>query len=1136
MTFNGFISYSHAADGRLAPAVQRGLHRLAKPWHRRRALWIFRDQTGLAVTPGLWSSIQTALDGSEYFVLLASPEAAQSRWVNREIEHWIATKAANRILPVVTDGEWTWDQERHDFTEDSTAVPAALRGVFTEEPLFLDLRWARDSEHLSLQHSRFRDAIAQLAAPMHGVSKDELEGEDVRHHRRARRLGSGALVMLVVLTMWAVLTSVSSVRNADRATAAAADALHQQQVAEVQRGSAERFAQEATRQQEVAKEQQALAVSAAAEAQRSEQSAQEQQWLADQATAEARRQQRIADQAAKRTRKLQRLSEKAGQRTQQLEQEAQQLEAEARRLTNIAEEKQQEAEEATAEAARQQAKADHQQRIAISRRLTTQGKATVGSDPKTALMLGAAAQELLPDAATRSEVTGVVTATSYAGTINDVTSAVYGSNGVLAALGTDGKVSLWNTTDRTNPARITTLRDPVTDDTPLTFSPDGRTLVVVDGAGDAVLWDVTDPPRPVRLATVAPAGFVQAVAFSADGRTLATGGGGGITTLWDMADRSRPQQLATMDDWSPYPVVGLAFSPDGATLVVNKIRFAGAFDLSDRTDPVFLRGLPSFEMASAVFDPTGSTLAVGDFGGLVSLYDMRRTATADGEQDRMAPPPLPPDGPDTADGEPNPTPPPPLPPDGPDTPDGEPDRSPPPPLPTDEPGTDPFDRMDGLAGAVDAIAYSANGHYLAAGGDQGTAMVWDMRYVEGPGRVITVRANGAINTVSFDPDAETLVTADSSETATLWNVRPVGTPDQFASLPVQGGRIQAAAFRPDGRSLVAAGPGGTANSWNVTDPARPVQGADLPIRGAEVRAVAFSPDGRTAAAVGRQDGQLTLTDVTRPDQPVVLPGLTEAVAGTNAMVFSPDGRTLAVVAGPNRLLLWNVADRTRPALLATLSGETFGATVAFSPDGRTLATGVGERGLVLWDVTDRTAPVRLGTMAGHNETVTTVAFSPDGHTVASGGSDTLAILWDITDRARPLRLATLNGHYDTVTTVAFSPDGRTLATGDGGSELFLWDTANPAGPIRLVSMLGLGGRAQAVLFKGDGRTLAVAAHSARQRATVTLWDYAKLNKLRADPAAYACAITGRGLRADEWARYIPEVPYRRTCTGLTARR
>jgi site-specific DNA-cytosine methylase len=75
MGFDGFISYSHAADGRLAPAVQRGLHLMARPWHRRRALWIFRDQTGLSVTPALWSSIQGALDDSAYFVLLASPQA-----------------------------------------------------------------------------------------------------------------------------------------------------------------------------------------------------------------------------------------------------------------------------------------------------------------------------------------------------------------------------------------------------------------------------------------------------------------------------------------------------------------------------------------------------------------------------------------------------------------------------------------------------------------------------------------------------------------------------------------------------------------------------------------------------------------------------------------------------------------------------------------------------------------------------------------------------------------------------------------------------------------------------------------------------------------------------------------------------
>jgi hypothetical protein len=220
MPFNGFISYSHAADGRLAPAVQRGLHELAKPWHRRRALWIFRDQTGLAVTPALWSSIQDALDGSQYFVLLASPEAARSPWVNREIEHWVATKSVDRILPVVTEGTWGWDRVRGDCAADSTAVPPALRGVFAEEPLFLDLRWARNDVQLTLRHSRFRDAMAQLAAPMHGVSKDELEGEDVRQHRRMQRWRSTAVAALVVLTVVASATGVFAVHSLGRANAA----------------------------------------------------------------------------------------------------------------------------------------------------------------------------------------------------------------------------------------------------------------------------------------------------------------------------------------------------------------------------------------------------------------------------------------------------------------------------------------------------------------------------------------------------------------------------------------------------------------------------------------------------------------------------------------------------------------------------------------------------------------------------------------------------------------------------------------------------------------------------------------------------------------------------------------------------
>lgn len=85
MPYNAFISYSHAADGRLAPALQDGLQRLAKPWNRRRALNIFRDDTALSVSHALWSSIQTALDEAEWFIFL--PSGDRSDLVRRHADN-----------------------------------------------------------------------------------------------------------------------------------------------------------------------------------------------------------------------------------------------------------------------------------------------------------------------------------------------------------------------------------------------------------------------------------------------------------------------------------------------------------------------------------------------------------------------------------------------------------------------------------------------------------------------------------------------------------------------------------------------------------------------------------------------------------------------------------------------------------------------------------------------------------------------------------------------------------------------------------------------------------------------------------------------------------------------------------------
>ena len=227
--YDAFISYSHAADGALAPSLQRCLHRLAKPWYRVRALHVFRDQSDLSANPDLWASIEQALSRSRFMIFMASPEAAASRWSAREVAFWRERRGPETFLIVLTSGTIVWDRANHDFDwERTTALPAGLKGWFASEPLWVSLSWARDEEQLSPKHVRFRDSVASLAAPVHGLSKDELDSEDVRQHRVAVRLRRLAVSGLAVLTTVAVVLGLaawqqrqSAVRERDRAAAQA---------------------------------------------------------------------------------------------------------------------------------------------------------------------------------------------------------------------------------------------------------------------------------------------------------------------------------------------------------------------------------------------------------------------------------------------------------------------------------------------------------------------------------------------------------------------------------------------------------------------------------------------------------------------------------------------------------------------------------------------------------------------------------------------------------------------------------------------------------------------------------------------------------------------------------------------------
>jgi len=235
LVYDGFISYSHAADDLLAPRLQAGLQRFAKPWWKRRALRIFRDESSLSANPHLWSSITDALDQSGWFVLLLSPDAAESEWVDQEIAYWLEHNDRNRIIPVLTDGEFTWS----DGDIESTATPPALYGAFGDEPRWVDLRFARSEEQLDLNNGTFRAAVADIASAIRQVPKDELESEEVRQHRRTTRTAWAAGIVVVLLAVAATVAAIFAVAQSNEAEAQRDEAQRQTDIAQEQTRVAE---------------------------------------------------------------------------------------------------------------------------------------------------------------------------------------------------------------------------------------------------------------------------------------------------------------------------------------------------------------------------------------------------------------------------------------------------------------------------------------------------------------------------------------------------------------------------------------------------------------------------------------------------------------------------------------------------------------------------------------------------------------------------------------------------------------------------------------------------------------------------------------------------------------------------------
>jgi tetratricopeptide (TPR) repeat protein len=197
--YRAFLSYSHR-DAAWAKWLQGALerYRIDKDLVGRQTATggvpktlrpIFRDRDDFSAGHSLTEQTLAALEASQFLVVLCSPDAARSKYVNEEIRHFKGMGRVDRVIPIIVDGK-PEDSERECF-------PAALRfkigsdGALTkerEEPIAADARPEGDGKEI---------AKLKVVAGLLGLGLDEVVRRAERARQRHNRLlASNALVFL----------------------------------------------------------------------------------------------------------------------------------------------------------------------------------------------------------------------------------------------------------------------------------------------------------------------------------------------------------------------------------------------------------------------------------------------------------------------------------------------------------------------------------------------------------------------------------------------------------------------------------------------------------------------------------------------------------------------------------------------------------------------------------------------------------------------------------------------------------------------------------------------------------------------------------------------------------------------------
>ncbi len=939
MAYCAFISYCHA-DERHARWLHTWLERYRVPKkfvgtiseqhaveRPARLKPIYRDGDEASAGQGLKDHIRAALADSRNLIVICSPHAVRSGWVDDEIRHFQSLGRGDRVFCLIVDG----DPNAAD--GPTQCMPQALRPQHDEtrfDALAADMRPGRD---------KARIAALRIVSGLLDMRFDELrQREQERRVRVLSLITAGAVSLSAAM----VLLAVVAFQQKTKADLGEREAVMAKDQAEQRRLEAVEARDQEAQQRRKANDARIEAIERQKDAESANAAAQAARALAEQRRRETRVQfedatlQRLALQS-----KAMLSGERAGGA----------LMAARVALAGLAI-KPRADQLATLQAAQNDASIRAWEVPAGS-------ISAIALSPDGGLVVTASGNALSRYRLRFWNVQEPNIGMPVGADIqleNYVTSLAFSPDGrrVIAA-DSDGLINQWDLASRRAVApavsqlKGTWLRR-------IAISPTGdRWLTGAADNNNLVLWTTTAGGyEPRRLAGAT--GGVPGVAFSPDGTLVAAGGEDRAIRLWNS---STGQPRGTVVDAHEGRVTSLAFSPDGRFIASSghdkTVRLwrvgPGGLTLQLRIDDAG-NGLDHL-----AYSPDGLRVAAAAQDGYVRVWDARTGKALGvplvGHRGTVRSVSFTPDGNRIVSG-----------------------------------GFDGTVRIWDGHGAVNSavalggidlgvvgmsFAPGAGDHRLAAVGIDGTLRQWDTGTGQAVGTLIQVPRHVGFNAVTYSADGRRLLTVSGDNVIRVWDAE-----SGRAVLPLLRGPIargSAVATSRDGKLVASATDGGHVTVWHA-DTGREAHRLG-PLRD-QVWSVGFSPDGQRLAASGAK-GLFVLWQL--PTGQPVYEAPEAANSALPSLAFSPDGRYIATANRQrNTLNLWD-ARTGRPIARPFLGHDLSVNAVAFSHDSRFIAGSGGDLNVRLWDAESGEpvgAPIPTGVMAS------AVAFSADGQRLAYG--------------------------------------------------------------------------------------------------------------------------------------------------------